>query len=691
MQFVSYTTNYQLWIKRIAFLGDMMITNDDNSLSRWLKNGIAALAISFAPTIFANVNPESDNGLSNVPTNQIIIKYKVQSKAYGQAQKVDQMLRVNQAVGLQMKYVRPMSGNAHVLQLPQNTSTEQAQIISNELMTLPEVEYAQPDIRMYPMVVPNDPLYAQEWSLSDTYGIKMPTAWVTSKGYATVVVAVIDTGYTNHADLAGKFLPGYDFITNTFIANDGNGRDNDAHDTGDAVVANACFSGSPAENSSWHGTHVSGTIGALSNNGLGMSGINWKSKILPVRVLGRCGGSFSDIIDGMRWAAGLPVPGVPNNPHPAKVLSLSLGGQAACTDLPAAQQAIDEIYNNGKGAIIVVAAGNDNADAAGYIPASCNHIITVAATGRDGKRAYYSNFGSVVDIAAPGGAQSFENDPLGILSTLNTGTTGPVGDTYVNYQGTSMATPHISGIVSLLISRNPNLTFAQVLQLLQQHATAFAPGSDCPTKKCGTGIANAAGSLAGVPPATRITTSIAADDGLVLESSETSNAGGTINATANNFYLGDNSTRKQYRAILSFNTAGLPDDAVIIDAKLKLRPVSPGGLVGTNPFTAMGPLLADIKQPYFGTSAQLQAADFQSPANALGAATFASSPISGYYLANVKSNALMYINKKGITQFRLRFTKDDNNNSVGDYMKFYSSEISTANYRPQLIIQYFRP
>ena len=202
-----------------------------------------------------------------------------------------------------------------------------------------------------------------------------------------------------------------------------------------------------ATNSSWHGTHTAGTIGAASNNGVGVAGVNWNSKILPVRVLGKCGGYTSDIADGMRWAAGLSVSGVPANANPAKVLNLSLGGSGACD--ATYQDAVNAI--TAAGTTIVVSAGNSNADAINYRPGNCNGVITVAATNRDGGRAYYSNYGSIIEISAPGGETNVSNSN-GVLSTLNTGTQGPGADTYVYYQGTSMAAPHVAGVASLLYS-----------------------------------------------------------------------------------------------------------------------------------------------------------------------------------------------------------------------------------------------
>ena len=375
-----------------------------------------------------------------------------------------------------LKYVREMSGGSHILRLPTKMSSTALQVIIEKLNALPEVEYAETDFIMQHTYVPNDPYYSSQWGyFSPTpgnYGINAPAAWDITTGLSSVVVAVVDTGITGHAEFLGRIVSGYDFISDSLVANDGDGRDSNPSDPGDWITtaenASGYFEGCEVSNSSWHGTHVAGTIAASSNNGYGVAGINWNSKILPVRVLGKCGGYDSDIIDGMRWAAGLSVSGVPVNSNPAKVINLSLGGKELCT--PTLQTAINEI--RAVGTTIVVAAGNNNDNASLYAPGNCSGVITVSATDRNGDRSWYSNYGSAVEISAPGGDTS--NSPTnGILSTLNTGTQGPIADTYAYYQGTSMATPQVSGVVSLLYSMNPSFTPSQILSILQSNVTAF--------------------------------------------------------------------------------------------------------------------------------------------------------------------------------------------------------------------------
>ncbi len=307
------------------------------------------------------------------------------------------------------------------------------------------------------------------------------------------MVAVIDTGILPHTDLAGRTVPGYDFIADTFVANDGNGRDNNPADPGDWVDIGECGA-TQFDASSWHGTHVAGTIGAASNNGVGVAGVNWNAKILPVRVLGKCGGYTSDIVDGMRWAAGLSVSGVPANANPADVINMSLGGSGSCSTTE--QNAINAIV--AAGTAVVVAAGNSNDDASGYSPASCSGVITVASNDRYGDRAWYSNYGSTVEVTAPGGDTTILSD--GVLSTLDGGTTTPANNnSYAYYQGTSMAAPHEAGLASLVLGQNPGMTPSQLLSHLQATARPFPSGSSCNTSICGAGIVDAYNALNAAP------------------------------------------------------------------------------------------------------------------------------------------------------------------------------------------------
>ncbi len=431
--------------------------------------------------------PSSDEPL---PTDRIIVKFKPSADASTQnAEERDQLMNaLSQSAGETLYYFREMSGNAHVISMREKQPYDHVLAVAEKLMERSDVEYAEPDQLFEHTLAPNDPLYSQQWHYFGTYGINLPLAWDITTGSSSVVVAVIDTGITNHADLSGKTVPGYDFIADSFVANDGDGRDSNPSDPGDWTLYSECYSGSPARNSSWHGTHVAGTVGANTNNSTGVAGVSWGAKILPVRVLGKCGGYLSDIADGMRWAAGLPVSGVPANANPAKVLNLSLGGYGACGTTY--QSAIDAIV--AAGSTVVVSAGNSNDYAANYRPANCNGVITVGATDEDGWLATYSNYDSTLEISAPGGDFMYDT---GVLSTLNTGTTTPVSDTYVAYQGTSMAAPHVSGVIALMLSVTPSLTPTQVLEILQNTAKDFGSSWCNTTTNCGAGIVDAAAAV----------------------------------------------------------------------------------------------------------------------------------------------------------------------------------------------------
>lgn len=445
---------------------------------------------------------KSAPAVTGVPTNQIIIKFKASAEATGlEAASASHMSALSQTAGVALNYFRAMSGEAHVLKLPQALPYADVQAIVKKLAARPDVEYAEPDRRMFPMATPNDPSYSSQWHYfaptAGTYGANLPAAWDVITGSTNIRIAVLDTGIlSGHPDLSGRTVSGYDFISDAQVGNDGDGRDANPEDPGDWITSaedsevGGFFEGCGVSDSSWHGSHVAGTIGAATNNSTGVAGINWVSKIQAVRVLGKCGGFTSDIADGIRWAAGLTVSGVTNNANPSRVINMSLGGSGACDTTT--QNAVNDAVN--AGTVVVVAAGNSNANASGFSPASCNNVITVASNDRDGNRAYYSNYGTVVDITAPGGETNITSSN-GVLSTLNAGTTSPAAHNYVYYQGTSMATPHVAGVVSLMLSVNPALTPAQVTSLLQTNVTAFPGGSNCNTTDCGPGILNAAAAV----------------------------------------------------------------------------------------------------------------------------------------------------------------------------------------------------
>ena len=416
---------------------------------------------------------------------------------------------------------RALSGRSHLIRLAQPVSVEEARALSAKLRASGEVELAEPDLLMQAdtmspsSLLPNDPGYASspgQWhymapGASNLGGADLPAAWDITLGSGNVTVAVLDTGYRPHVDLQ-PVLTGYDFVSTARIANDGNGRDTDARDPGDYVAANECGSGTAAARSSWHGTHVMGTIAALMNNGLYGTGVAPNVRLLPVRVLGKCGGYLSDIVDGMRWAAGLDVPGVARNLNPARIINLSLGSAGSCS--AAFQSAINDV--NAAGAIVVVATGNGGYDSVNQ-PANCNGALAITAHSIDGDNADYANIGTQTMISAPGGGcgtlswgctpGSSANGPA-VYSLGNTGASAPGSDTYALKRGTSMAAPHVSGTIALMLSLNPSMSRSEVISALRASARAYPSGSACALAAnqglCGAGMLDAQAALRTVAP-----------------------------------------------------------------------------------------------------------------------------------------------------------------------------------------------
>lgn len=395
---------------------------------------------------------------------------------------------IDELLNIKTSYVRSTALDASVVTTSAALTPAQAQQYMNALSANSKVASVSPDMRRYATVdntsAPvkiNDPKMNRMWSLTGEKGISALEAWGTTRGQG-VTVAVLDSGITAHPDLDANVLPGYDFIAESTFSNDGNGRDSDPTDAGNWTVDDQCFTGSKATPSDWHGTHVAGTIAAIANNNEGIAGVAPEAKIVPVRVLGACGGFDSDITDGIIWAAGGSVRGVPANQHPAQVINMSIGSEGTCTT--PYRQAIAQA--NKRGSIVVVAAGNNNFDASKSSPGNCEDVITVGATDKNGKRSYFSNYGSRVDVSAPGGDRRYWGG--GILSTLNAGKTAPGKADYAEYQGTSMAAPHVAGIVALMKAVDPKLTYAQAKKVLQSTSQSV----ECDQSACGSGIVNAA-------------------------------------------------------------------------------------------------------------------------------------------------------------------------------------------------------
>ncbi|QPF71608.1 S8 family serine peptidase [Roseateles sp. DAIF2] len=390
-------------------------------------------------------------------------------------------LNAANVVGASLRPLRETAQRAQVLQLDRPLSVAAvAQMAAQLRRDDPDVEYAEPDLRMRPHWTPADPYYGSLWALHDPLaGIRLASAWDRSRGQG-VTVAVLDTGYTAHADLQPNLLPGYDFIGDAARARDGDGRDANAADQGDWRYAGECPAPmGGAANSSWHGTHVAGTIAALADNGVGIAGVAPQAKILPLRVLGKCGGYTSDIADAIVWAAGASVWGLPANPYPAKILNLSLGGVGSCGQTY--QDAVNTARN--LGALVIASAGNDDTDVLNATPANCTGVLAVAATDTQGSKASFSNYGYRISLAAPG---------VSIYSTYNSGSNWPATETYQYMQGTSMAAPHVSGVAALMLAANPYLNDRDLERLLLRTVRAF-PGS---CSSCGAGLLDAAAAVA---------------------------------------------------------------------------------------------------------------------------------------------------------------------------------------------------
>ncbi len=495
-----------------------------------------SIFICLSMAIFANafgaageINPVRHNPTTeSEPTPQrIIVKLRVAETANVSAPADVSML--TQRTHLSLKETHQIAGRMHVMQVEPTGTGESVEATLARLRADPAVEYAEIDQRRYAHAIPNDPLYTGQWYLQNDSAtpsaIDAVSAWDTTTGSSGIVIADLDTGVRfDHPDLlragaGGRLLPGYDFISNATVANDGNGRDADASDPGDWIstsdTSNPEFSGCSISDSSWHGTRVAGILGAITNNGVGVAGLTWNGWILPVRVLGKCGGFDSDIQEAMLWAAGVRVTGIPDNPNPANIVNLSLGSAGVCP------QSYRDVINQltSLGVLIVASAGNEGGPV--DAPANCSGVATVAGLRHVGTKVAYSNLGPEVAVSAPAG--NCVNTTLGaaclytIDTTFNEGTTNPGNNGYTDQfntnLGTSFSAPIVSGIAALMKSVNGNLKSAQLIARLQEGATAFpvsidatvptchipAGASDvqdvecnCTTQTCGAGMANAA-------------------------------------------------------------------------------------------------------------------------------------------------------------------------------------------------------
>ncbi len=458
------------------------------SIARSLRNDRAVL---WAEVVKPNAAPKrATRASAGAPGNKLLLRLRDGVAADWSVLAP----RFGERIGVPLAASRQI-GDVWVLQLAQAQSPAKLTQLAALLQEDAAVQFADPVLRKFARTIPNDPMYGEQWALSDALsGIDAPSAWNIQQGSADITIAVVDTGIVPHPDLAGRILPGYDFISDAASARDGDGRDANARDEGDWIENSDC-DGYAAQDSSWHGTFIAGQLAANADNGQGIAGLNWNASILPVRTLGKCGGTDEDVFEGMLWASGVATTGVPANPNPARVINMSLGGAGACAQ--ALQEAIDDAL--AQGSVVVVAAGNETDDATGYAPANCSGVITVGAHNRSGERAFYSNYGRRIDLSAPSGDGGTNSDA--IVSTSNDGATVPDNPGFSHGIGTSFAAPYVAGTASLMLSRNPSLTAGRVLDILQGTAREFPPGTTCRVGGlCGAGMLDAGLALASTPP-----------------------------------------------------------------------------------------------------------------------------------------------------------------------------------------------
>lgn len=535
----------------------------------------------FSASFAAEYNGEFVRPRNSDAADRIIVRWHRDSVATP-----TRLQKASRLSGLQIRDRQSLDADIDVLELPRELSGHDLATVLKQLEADPAIEYASPDLRRHAHALTNDPLLVSQWCLlgDQPSATRTDAAWDISSGNPAVVVAVLDTGVRfDHPDLrgtqeGGKLLPGYDFVTRTVVANDGDARDTDPSDPGDWVNATDRSRPELADcdltTSSWHGTRVAGLVGALTNNALGIAGAAFNTRVLPVRVLGKCGGFDSDIIAGMRWAAGLSVTGVPANPTPASVINLSLGGDTPCT--AAYQSAVDEITS--RGVLVVASAGNDGGRVS--TPANCNNVLGVAGIRHAGTKVGFSNLGPTLSIGAPGGncVNTGAGQPclFSIVVATDTGTTTPTSPAYtdqIRYNvGTSFSAPQVAAAAALMRSVNSQLSPAQLIALIRGSAMPFPASADpavptchvpagdsdlqaaecnCTTQTCGAGMLNTGAAVAA-----------ARRPFAILKTTGTVAAGATIALDAGDSFASDGRSLVSYQ----WSVEGVSGDAPVIAA-----------------------------------------------------------------------------------------------------------------------------
>jgi len=530
--------------------------------------------------------PAPAQAASEEMVGALIVKMRATGSQLAQAQGGAYVRSLSNAAGVGVKAVRQISDSSSHVALDGPMTLSEARAVAARLASDPMVEYAEPDVAMRPFAAPTEPDFAlKQWNLFPPASVypgnvvvpvgqpakttsapaagaaNLITAWDRTTGSNAVVVAVIDTGIVNHPDLnnaglntpltyapGGRFLTGHDFVsTNALGLPNGTvegaegagqvGRDNNPADPGDAVSAAdranpLCNDNTPnqqavAAPSTWHGTHTAGVVAATANNTVGIAGIGWDVRVLPVRALGRCGGAMSDIADAILWSAGLTVttpPAPPANANPAKVILIGAGGKVGVTCSQTLQSAIDAAVT--AGSVVVAAAGNEGSINGISAPANCNNVIAVTAHTINGENATYSNIdpagGSQVSISAAGGGSpaslgfgSPMDDPAWdgyyIWSTTPSGAAGPAAPPiYTGKIGTSAAAAQVAGVAALIKSATPAATPVQIKSAIMTSARPFPANSSCESPqiwrgRCGAGMLDATRALQAAGPPVVVT------------------------------------------------------------------------------------------------------------------------------------------------------------------------------------------